>query len=432
MSLNEVQAPAEPVAVAADAVSYEDLYARWERGHWSATELDFAEDRRQWQRELTEFERRAALWNYALFLWGEDAVADTLSPYIDAAPREEQKYLLATQQVDEARHAIFFKRFVHEVAGLGAGDARSALAAIRPQLTWGVRRVFSRLHRMAAELRRDPSPRRLAAAVALYHVVIEATLAQPGQHMIERALERRRLLPAFRAGIARVGADEQRHIGFGVKLLSELVREEPRAREDVAALLRQVVPWLPCVLDPPGGDRRYTEVFDFTLEEVAELGMRSLEGRLRAAGLALERLPGPPPLPLDLAPPERARYGLALRRAGIVGPKDRAAPRDRATAELLFGTIARSVDPRVRLRRPLTVQWELADLEPWHLRVRDGTATAAPGRAADPTLTLRVGWQDWVDVVARRRDPRGLALTGRLRVRGDLRALPALRRLLAR
>jgi hypothetical protein len=30
-----------------------------------------------------------------LFFWGEDAVADNLSPFIDAAPREEQKYFLA-------------------------------------------------------------------------------------------------------------------------------------------------------------------------------------------------------------------------------------------------------------------------------------------------------------------------------------------------
>ncbi len=44
-------------------------------------------------------------------------MADNLSPFIDAAPREEQKYFLATQQVDEARHAVLFARFMMEVAG---------------------------------------------------------------------------------------------------------------------------------------------------------------------------------------------------------------------------------------------------------------------------------------------------------------------------
>ena len=102
-------------------ISYEDLYSRWERGNWRAMELDFSATE-QWESEFSDFERKAAIWNYSLFFWGEDAVADGLSPYIDAAPLEEQKYFLATQQVDEARHAVFFKRFMEEVADIG-GDA---------------------------------------------------------------------------------------------------------------------------------------------------------------------------------------------------------------------------------------------------------------------------------------------------------------------
>ena len=109
------------MSAAGAQVSYTDLYARWERGNWRAMEIDFTEDRRQWHEVMTEHERRAALWNYAMFFHGEDAVADDLAPFIDAAPREEQKYFLATQQVDEARHAIFFKRFMHEVVGRGDG-----------------------------------------------------------------------------------------------------------------------------------------------------------------------------------------------------------------------------------------------------------------------------------------------------------------------
>src|ERR1700734_1398416 len=158
-----------------DAITYTDLYTRWERGNWKATELDFTEDARQWREDFTECERTAALWNYCLFFWGEDAVADNLSPYIDAAPLEEQKYFLTTQQVDEARHAVFFKRFMQEVCGIGDGSMAGGLAAIKPQLTPGFRKIFDRLDRMADELRADRSPANLAAAVALYHVVIEAS-----------------------------------------------------------------------------------------------------------------------------------------------------------------------------------------------------------------------------------------------------------------
>src|ERR671930_2030789 len=186
--------------VAAERISYTDLYSRWERGNWRATEIDFSEDRRQWEEEFTDFERKAALWNYALFFWGEDAVTDGLSPYIDAAPREEQKYFLATQQVDEARHAVFFGRFMREVVEAGDSFAGS-LAATRPELTWGFRKVFGRLDRMADELRRDRSRPKLAQAVALYHIIIEASLAQPGQHFLESYLEERGVLPGVRSGM---------------------------------------------------------------------------------------------------------------------------------------------------------------------------------------------------------------------------------------
>src|SRR3954452_23984149 len=129
---------------AADAVSYADLYARWERGNWSATEIDFTRDRADWHERLTPEQRRGALCLYALFLHGEDSVADNLSPYIDAAPREEQKYFLATQQADEARHSVFFTRFLREVVGI-EGPIHSQLETTFPQLTWGFRKTFAKL-----------------------------------------------------------------------------------------------------------------------------------------------------------------------------------------------------------------------------------------------------------------------------------------------
>src|SRR3954469_20017447 len=148
-----MSATADRPSSATQQISYTDLYARWERGNWSATELDFSADREQWHGELSELQRAAALWNYSLFFHGEDSVADNLSPFIDAAPHEEQKYFLATQQVDEARHAVFFGRFMREVVQTGASYA-SSLDAPRPELTGVFRKVFARLDKMADELRR--------------------------------------------------------------------------------------------------------------------------------------------------------------------------------------------------------------------------------------------------------------------------------------
>ena len=279
-----------------DNITYDDLYARWERGNWRATELDFSEDKVQWDNDFSEFERKAALWNYSLFFWGEDAVADGLSPYVDAAPLEEQKYFLATQQVDEARHAVFFKRFMSEVVGIG-GTTGEALAAIRPQLTWGFVQVFDRLERMSDELRRDRSIPKLAQAIALYHVIIEATMAQPGQHFIASYLEDSQRLPGFREGMENVSQDEQRHIGFGVKMLNDLRVMDSDVPAAVADLLREVIPWTASVLVPPNWDERYVECFGASLEDLGEAGATSLETKMRMAGMPIEELPGPPGVP---------------------------------------------------------------------------------------------------------------------------------------
>jgi hypothetical protein len=416
----------------ANRISYDDLYSRWERSNWSATGLDFATDREHWRSGFTDFERKAALWNYALFFWGEDAVADNLSPYIDAAPREEQKYFLATQQVDEARHAVFFKRFMHEVCGVGEGDMASGLDEIRPELTWGFRKVFERLDRMADELRRDRSRPKLAAAIALYHLVIEASLAQPGQHFITSYLDERGLLPGFREGMHNVAQDEQRHIGFGVKLLSDLASEDPECRDAVAELLREVVPWTAAVLVPPGWDRRYTECFGATLEEIGEEGAVSVEAKLRAAGMPLEELPGAPVLPLDMSSRERVERGYALVRAGIIGEKNGEPSRDPATLELLFDTIRLSVNPDHGLTRPTTFQWDFRDADPWFVTVDNGSATAEAGRAPEADLRLRCRYEDWVDVVGGRKDARRLLATGRLRPRGSLLLLARMPKIFGR
>jgi len=421
MSLNDVQTAPGPRP--ADLISYEDLYARWEQGNWSATELDFSEDARQWREELTDFERKAALWNYALFFWGEDAVADNLSPYIDAAPLEEQKYFLTTQQVDEARHAVFFKRFMHEVCGLGDGSSAAGLRAIEPELTWGFRKVFGRLDTMADELRRDRSPAKLSAAVTLYHMVIEATLAQPGQHFITSYLEQRDILPAFREGMSQIARDEQRHIAFGVKLLADVASGDPRCRRAVADTLREVTPWGVAVLQPPGWDRQYTEVFGFTLEDIGEAGITSMQTKLRSAGMPLEELPGPPVVPPGETPRELAERGPLLVQAGLLGERQPAPPKDAASIELVMDAVRRGIP--IAGGPSLTVQFAFTDVEPWTLRL-NGAPSVERGRAAKADVTLRVSWDDWLDVAGGRVNPGHAIMRGRLKPRARLSALKLL------
>src|SRR5436309_8144199 len=380
------QATAQRQAV--DSVSYQDLYRRWENGNWKSTELDFSQDYKDWHGTFSDLERSAALWNYSMFFHGEDSVTDNLSPYIDAAPREEQKYFLATQQVDEARHAVFFGRFMKEVVERGE-DIGSSLNATHPHLTWGFRKTFEYLDKVADGLRKDRSKPNFAAAITMYHLLVEATLAQPGQHFIEGYVTERGILPGFREGMENVSRDEQRHIGFGVKILSDLNRQDPDCKHAIAELLREVLPYMTAVFVPPNWDRRYTEVFGQTIEDVYETSMISLEQKMKSAGMPLESLPGPPPIPLDLTARERSERAISLLQRGVLGEKTGPPRRDPETVELLFDVIKRSIDTSAVANGGTTIQWDFKDADPWHIVIDNGSTRAEKGRVERADLVLR-------------------------------------------
>lgn len=420
-------AASPPRAAAIDDIDYVDLYARWERGNWSATAIDFTQDKLDWEQRLTADQRRGALWFYSLFFHGEDAVTDGLAPYIEAAPLEEQKYFIATQQVDEARHSIFFKRFFDEVAGLGDGTLAGGMAATDDQLTWGHRKVFAYLGEMAHTLHHDRSSAQFARALTLYHVIIEGTLAQPGQHMIEAFLEREDVMPGFRQGIRNVATDEQRHIAFGVRALADLYAADPRETQAaIVDVIRIVGPWTSALAKPPGWDESYISCFGSSSRELNEEGMRALETRLRAIGLDAEAIPRFP-IAMDLPFAERAERGPRMLRANLIGP-DRPASREPDDIALMFDQLRRTANPAA-VPAGTVIEWAFTDAEPWHLRL-DGDSTAAvQGRATKADLTLRSSYQDWADVFAQRADARQLLLRRRLRPKGDPRVLLKLGRI---
>jgi ribonucleotide reductase beta subunit family protein with ferritin-like domain len=416
------------VPPATEQIDYADLYARWERGNWSATEIDFTQDRIDWHEKFTPEMRRGALWLYTLFFHGEDSVADNLSPYIDAAPLEEQKYFLATQQVDEARHAVFFHRFMHEVVGVGDGTLGTGLRSTESELTWGHRKTFGRLDRIADELRKDHSPRMLAKAITMYHIVVEGTLAQPGQHIIETSLERMDLLPGFREGMRNVAIDEQRHIAFGVKLLSDLYRDDPEGTQDaIVDLVREVLQHVLSVPIPPDWDESYTTCFGYTLEDLFEEGARANEARLRAIGLPLDDI-AHFPFPMDVSPRERGRRALALLRAGLLGEGNGPIGRDPQTVRIFFDLLARNVRGH-EVPHGTTIQWEFPDMPPWYLLLEGDRKTAHEGRVAKPTVRLKMRWDDFGELVSERANPNWLVLRGRMRPWGDPRLLLRLQRL---
>src|SRR6476646_1959472 len=414
-------------------VTYEDLYQRWEGGNWSAYEIDFSQDRKGWE-SLSDIQRRSAMWIYSMFFYGEDRVADTLAPYITAAPTEEQSYFLATQQVDEVRHAVFFHRFCKQVIGVGGDSLQQTLASTLPQLNWGYHGIVDRLDRMAEELRRDRSLPKYAQAITLYHLIVEGSLAQPGQHFIEDFFASEDTMPGFSAGMANVSRDEQRHIGFGVKVLSELLGEgNPGWEENRAAvtdLLREVLPYGPAVFSPPNLDREYTECYGFSLEDIFAFGLKLIRQRWRTIGYPTEEMPpGVFPFPPDDDETEVAKRQIKLMLAGVLGAPD--GPRPDASPEvqrLYFDVISRVVDPAAANGSPLIYQYRFSDADPWHLILDNGSTRVEPGEAPNPTVTIEASWADFISMGKPEAKPLQMMLQRRLRPRGKLREIARLRK----
>jgi hypothetical protein len=370
-----------------------------------------------------------------MFFYGEDRVADTLAPYITAAPTEEQSYFLATQQVDEVRHSVFFHRFFKEVIGVGGESLHSTLASTLPHLSWGYRGIFDRLDLMAEELRKDRSVAKYAQAITLYHLIVEGALAQPGQHFIEDFFSNEETMPGFSAGMVNVSRDEQRHIGFGVKVLSELLAEDyPGYKENRAAvveLLREVLPYGVGVFTPPNLDRAYTECYGFSMEEIFAFGLKLIRQRWRTIGFPTEEMPpGVFPFDHEMSEDEVAKRQVKMLMAGIVGtePNSRRPESSPELQRLYFDVIARSADPTAANGSPLVYQWRFSDADPWHVVVDNGSTRAEPGEAPSPNLTLESTWADWIACG----NPEGSALkmmvSRRLKPRGHVRELARMRK----
>ena len=328
-----------------------------------------SKDREGWN-GLSEIQKRSAMWIYSMFYYGEDRVADTLAPYVTAAPTEEQSYFLATQQVDEVRHSIFFHRFFKEVIGVGGESVQQTLSATLPQLNWGYRGIFDRLDRMAEELRKDRSVPKFAQAITLYHLIVEGSLAQPGQHFIEDFFASEETMPGFSEGMTNVSRDEQRHIGFGVKVLSELLEEgAPGWQENRAAvveLLKETMPYMPGVFSPPGLDRAYTECYGFSIEDIIAFGFKLVRQRWRTIGYPTEEMPpGVFPFDPDKSEEDVAAEQVKLLMAGVVGNPGARRPKRRPSCSASTSTFSPAsptrppptgpVRPAVALHRRRTV-----------------------------------------------------------------------------
>lgn len=203
-----------------------DLYRRWERQHWAASEIDFSVDQQHWS-VFDAFTKENLEQFFSGFFVGEQAVTDTLAPLVMGAPDEDSRLFLSTQLVDEARHSFFFARFYQEVIGVPGGIAE-ALSYARPWTnTTPYIQIFEKdLVQLTDDARLDPSDRRAwVKGITLYHMLVEGMLALTGQRMLLQILRTSNILPGFRQGFTAVTRDESRHVNFAVWALARSVSE---------------------------------------------------------------------------------------------------------------------------------------------------------------------------------------------------------------
>jgi ribonucleoside-diphosphate reductase beta chain len=288
-------------------MDYEQLYALWERQNWRAHELDFSVDREHWLASPTEAQE-SMLWSLGSFYIGEERVTADLAPFLLAAPSGEVEIFLATQLVDEARHAAFFDRFGAEVLALEKDDLRGRMLELQQRMEGAWFDVFDDgLREIANRIKANPDDLDLfVEGITTYHLVIEGVLAMTGQRFILKYMEDHDAYPGFQKGFGLVEQDEHRHIAFGVRFLKEMVDADPRYGDVILRRIEELVPRAVHVFKPPYVDSaREFWSYGYHSSHIYGFAYRKLKRRLAVLGLdaplAEDLMPGP------IASPEEAR-----------------------------------------------------------------------------------------------------------------------------
>jgi ribonucleoside-diphosphate reductase beta chain len=199
---------------------------------WDEAAIDFTPDIQAWP-VLGDGDSAQVLGLIAGFCIAESAVSGHLDAFQAAASDDSVAACFRAQARDEHRHARFFDRVAAEVAAVPGASLEARQDVLRTLVSPELAALFEeRLPATALSLAEDRAG--LAAAVGLYHMVLEGVVLLAGQNAMLDALDRLSPgLPGVRRGVELVLRDERWHIGFGTRL----VRDSGLGRDDVEALL---------------------------------------------------------------------------------------------------------------------------------------------------------------------------------------------------
>ncbi|HEX7066269.1 MAG TPA: R2-like ligand-binding oxidase [Bacillales bacterium] len=194
------------------------LYEKAKRNGWNPADIDFSQDRKDFQ-ALRDEERIAALPLVSSFSAGEEAVTLDILPMVHVMGRQgrlEDAMFLTTFMHDEAKHTEMFSRWQRAV---GVGDMD--LSVFHSD---SYKRIFyEELPEKMERLNTDDSPEVVIRAATVYNMIVEGTLAESGYYSFRQIFKKAGLLPGILEGIDYLNRDEGRHLQFGIYTIQRLV-----------------------------------------------------------------------------------------------------------------------------------------------------------------------------------------------------------------
>ncbi|HEV7673727.1 MAG TPA: ribonucleotide-diphosphate reductase subunit beta [Candidatus Angelobacter sp.] len=271
------------------------LYYNWERAQWAAGALDFTLDCRDWA-NLRPQQRSLLIGALAPFFAGEDRVANTFAPIMMSAAGDQEFAFMATQQVDEVRHAQFCSRFWREVFMAGSDHKLTAIEDAQIRCNNAFTQLFDRrLKDVVERLRKNPADvEAKIEAVTIYHLIVEGVLAVTAMHFVLDYCERNSILPAVREGLYHTKSDEHRHIAFGTWYLRQKCHEDDRYGFLVQSTLMELMPVAAAIVVPGGTGAcdglDPVEFLDYPSAQVSHYALTALSRRLKVIGGATQEV----------------------------------------------------------------------------------------------------------------------------------------------
>lgn len=249
------------------------------QGAWDPEDIPIHEDKGDWER-LTPGQRQQLVKICALFYEGEVSVADTLAWFIIAMPEQDRRAFLATQVIEEVKHAEFFALYFREV--FGQVDTQQYLVPeYRGVLLDELKQRGEAMGRAVVAGDAAAAEKELVLGVAHYMGVIEGMMAVSGYDYFDEMLGARGLFPRLLEGIRLIRADEGRHLTHGMDFLRKKIEEKPEYAQPVRALFMEQAMKIPARTD------FVFQPNDFELDHarMMAIGYEHLAQRSREAGI---------------------------------------------------------------------------------------------------------------------------------------------------